>query len=125
MARRRQVDAARIVAKPPSVRDGTETTVTATEAQLHFGQIVDRALQDDVVVITRHNQPRVVLVSFDRYTALVSAKASALDTLNDEFDHLLANMQRPAARAAMHDAYGASSAQLGRAAVTEAKTRRR
>ena len=37
-------------------------TVTATEAQNEFGRVFDSAVRDQVVVITKHNTPRVVLL---------------------------------------------------------------
>jgi len=95
-------------------------TVTATEAQNEFGRVFDSAARDQVVVITKHNAPRVVLLSIDRYNALVGAGAAALDTLTSEFDTLLERMQSPTARAAMRTAFDASPRKLGEAAVAEA-----
>lgn len=110
-------------AAPPGRVD--QVTVTATEAQTQFGQILDSTTQDREVVITRHNSPRAVLMSMDRYRALVAAEAAALDTLTGEFDALLARMQTPAARAGVKGAFGASPRELGKAAVTAARKRGR
>jgi prevent-host-death family protein len=101
------------------------TTVTATEAQNEFGRVFDTALRDQVVVITKHNAPRAVLLSIDRYNALVGASAAALDTLTSEFDTLLERMQSSTARAAMQRAFNASPGKLGPMAVEEAKPRAR
>ena len=115
----------------PSARAAATTisdqplTVTATEAQNEFGRVFDSAVRDQVVVITKHNTPRVVLLSIDRYNALVAARAAALDTLTSEFDALLERMQSPTARAGMERAFNASSRELGEAAVAEAKPRAR
>ena len=115
----------------PSARAAATTisdqplTVTATEAQNEFGRVFDSALRDQVVVITKHNAPRVVLLSIDRYNALVAARAAALDTLTSEFDALLERMQSPTARAGMERAFNASPRELGEAAVAEAKPRAR
>lgn len=98
-----------------------QVTVTATEAQNQFGQILDSTSQDREVVITRHNSPRAVLMSMDRYRALVTAEAAALDTLTGEFDALLERMQTPAARTGVRRAFGASPRELGKAAVTAAR----
>lgn len=100
-------------------------TVTATEAQNEFGRVFDSAVRDHVVIITRHNAPRAVLLSIDRYNALVGAGAAALDTLAGEFDALLARMQSPKAQAGMRRAFGASPQELGQAAVAAAKPRGR
>ena len=100
-------------------------TVTATEAQNEFGRVFDSAVRDQVVVITKHNTPRVVLLSIDRYNALVAVRAAALDTLTSDFDALLERMQSPTARAGMLRAFKASSRELGEAAVAEAQPRAR
>jgi antitoxin Phd len=98
-------------------------TVTATEAQNEFGRVFDRAARDQVVVITKHNAPRVVLLSIERYNALVGAGAAALDTLTSEFDALLERMQSPTARAGMQQAFNASPKQLAAGAVAKAKSK--
>jgi antitoxin Phd len=121
-ARRRQ---------PVSVRDETRSvpgqaeriTVAATDAQNEFGRILEHAVQDRVVVITRHNAPRAVLMSFDRYTALTAAGATVLDTLTEEFDRLPDRLQAPGAQAGMRRAFAASPAELGQAAVAAATGR--
>lgn len=97
--------------------------VTATEAQNEFGRMLDTVAGDRVVVITKHNTPRAVLMSIDRYDALCGVEEAVLDTLTDEFDALLERMQTPAARTGMKRAFGASTAELGQAAVTAAKRR--
>ena len=100
-------------------------TVTATEAQNEFGRVFDSAARDRVVVITKHNAPRVVLVSIERYNALVGSGAAALDTLTSEFDALLERMQSPTARAGMQQAFNASPKQLAAGAVAKPKSKAR
>ena len=109
----------------PTTRSEEPVTVTATEAQNEFGRVFDTASRGQVVVITKHNAPRVVLLSIDRYNALVGASAAALDTLTSEFDALLERMQSSTARAAMQRAFNASPRKLGAMAVEEAKPRTR
>ena len=104
---------------------GESITVTATEAQNEFGSVLERAVGDRVVVITRHNAPRAVLLSIDRYNALTGAGAAVLETLSGEFDALLARMQTPTARAGMRKAFQSSAKQLGRAVVVAATARAR
>ncbi len=96
-------------------------TVTATEAQNEFGRVFESAVRGHVMVITRHNAPRAVLLSIDRYNALIGADAAALDTLTGEFDALLAGMQVPSVQAGMQRAFGASAQELGEAAVAAAE----
>jgi antitoxin Phd len=96
---------------------------TATEAKNKFGQILEKALHGDVVVITKHDAEKAVLISMEAFEALSRAPESRIDTLSAEFDTLLARMQGPAARQAMHLAFHASPKQLGKAAVAAARKR--
>jgi len=85
--------------------------------------VLDRVIQGGMVLITKHETPKAVLLSMEEYGALSRAAQTRLDTLNDEFDALLARMQTPKARAGMKAAFGASPKRLGKVAV--ASTRRR
>ena len=99
------------------------TSMTATDAKNEFGRALETVLQGGAVVITRHDTPKAVLISFQEYNALKSAGTAELDRLTSEFDTMLAAMQQPASRAAMKAAFGASPKQLGRAAVAAARKR--
>ena len=99
------------------------TSMTATDAKNGFGRALETVLQGGAVVITRHDAPKAVLISFQEYNALKGAGAAQLDRLTGEFDTMLAGMQRPASRAAMKAAFGASPKQLGRAAAAAARKR--
>jgi antitoxin Phd len=82
--------------------------ITATEAKNRFGDLLDSVLQGGMVLITKHETPKAVLLSMDEYGALARAMDARLDTLNGEFDELLARMQTAKARAAMKAAFNAS-----------------
>lgn len=97
--------------------------VTATEAKNSFGLLLEKAIQGDVVVITKHDSPKAVLISVDEYAALSGAPQAQIDSLSAEFDAMLHRMQRPGARRAMQNAFHASPKQLGRAAVAAARKR--
>ena len=97
-----------------------ESSVTATEAKNEFGRVLETVIQGGVVVITKHESPKAVLVGLDEFRALARARTSQLDTLRREFDALLARMQAPEARAGMRAAFDATPAELGRAAVAVA-----
>ena len=103
--------------------DKDRALVTATEAKNKFGRLLERAMQGGVVVITKHDAPKAVLISMDEYTALASAPESRINTLSAEFDSVLMRMQRPGARNAMQAAFHASPKQLGKAAVVAARKR--
>ena len=91
-----KIDKMAIMAKTRSV-----ATVPATAAKNQFGQWLDKAMQGEIVVITKHEVPKAVLLSMDEYTALAGAAQSALHTLSYEFDGLLMRMQGARARKAM------------------------
>ncbi len=99
------------------------THVSATDAKNEFGHVLDRVARGEAVVITRHEAPRAVIVSFDAYTALTNRAERALNTLSGEFDAAVARMQTPRARAALEAAFNASPARLGKAAVAAATAR--
>jgi len=96
---------------------------TATEAKNEFGRILDRALQGETVIITKHDAPRAVLISMDKFHALQQAPQLELNALSSEFDAMLLRMQSATARASMARAFNASSEQLGKAAVDAARKR--
>jgi prevent-host-death family protein len=96
---------------------------TSTVAKNEFGKILEIALRGRVVVITKHDTPKAVLVSLDDFNALTRAPEPTLDTLNGEFDAMLARMQTPKARAGMKAAFDASPKELGKAAVAAARKR--
>src|SRR6059058_549636 len=66
--------------------DKDRALVTATEAKNKFGRLLERAMQGGVVVITKHDAPKAVLISMDEYTALASAPESRINTLSAECD---------------------------------------
>jgi prevent-host-death family protein len=96
---------------------------TSTVAKNEFGRILEIALRGRVVVITKHDAPKAVLVSLDDFNALTGSVDMTLDTLSGEFDAMLTRMQGPKARAAMKAAYEASPKELGKAAVAAARKR--
>ena len=103
--------------------DKGRASVTATEAKNKFGRLLEKARQGGVVVITKHDQPKAVLISMEEYTALSNAPESRINTLSAEFDSLLMRMQRPGVRNSMEAAFHASPKQIGKAAVVAARKR--
>jgi antitoxin Phd len=99
------------------------SSVTATDAKKEFARMLEMVIQGGVVVITKHDAPKAVLLSVDEFNALAHAPSHKLDALSGQFDALLARMQTPKARAGMKAAFAASPKQLGRAAVAAARRR--
>jgi antitoxin Phd len=97
--------------------------ISATDAKNKLGELLDSVVRGGMVLITRHETPRAVLLSMEEYGALARVTQTRLDTLNDEFDALLARMQTPKARAGTRSAFNASPERLGEAAVAAARKR--
>ena len=107
----------------PGDRLASASSITATDAKNEFGRVLEQAIKGGIIVITKHDTPKAVLISVDEFKALSNANRSKLDTLSGEFDALLARMQTPRARAGMKAAFDASPVQLGKAAVAAARKR--
>jgi antitoxin Phd len=109
--------------RPPRARAVSALSVTATEAKNEFGRLFETAIAGRPVVITKHGTAKAVLMSKAGFDALSGIRDVDLDALSDEFDTMLARMQKSRARTAMRRAFAALPDELGRAAV--AATRRR
>ncbi len=96
---------------------------TATRAKNEFGRLLEKAIQGNLVVITKHHEPKAVLMSMGEFNNLSRLPETAINSLASEFDSLLARMQLPGTRKAMEAAFHASPKQLGRAALLAARKR--
>lgn len=101
------------------------TSISATTAKNEFGQMLDMVNAGRTVVITKHDAPKAVVMSFDEFKAITERESRKLNTLSDEFDALLEGMQGAKARAGLKAAFDATPERLGRAAVKAARKRRR
>jgi antitoxin Phd len=97
--------------------------ISATEAKNRFGDLLDSVLQGGMVLITKHETPKAILLSMEEYAALSRSTQTSLDVLNGEFDALLARMQTSKARAGMKAAFNASPRKLGKIPVAAARRR--
>jgi prevent-host-death family protein len=97
--------------------------VAATQAKNTFGELLERVIGSGPVAITRHDTPKAVLMSYEEFESLSSARAETLDALRSKFDGLLERMQTPEAKKGIRAAFNASPEALGRAAVEAAKRR--
>jgi antitoxin Phd len=99
---------------------------TATDAKNEFGRVLDAAISEGAVVITKHEAPKAVLLSLDEYEALAGRSSHELDELRAEFDAMFARMQtEDAARGmrGMRAAFDATPEEMGRAALAAARKR--
>lgn len=94
---------------------------SATEAKNSFGRVLDTAFSQGMVTITKRDRPTAVVLSIDAYQALLDAQRQPLDNLSHEFDALLDRMQASSVRSSMIDAFDATPAELGQAAVSQAR----
>jgi antitoxin Phd len=102
---------------------GHARSITATVAKNEFGRELEKVLHGGITVITKHDAPKAVLMSFEDFRQLSNAGRTKLDNLSGQFDALLGRMQKPQARSGMRAAFGASPRQLGQAAVAAARKR--
>ena len=52
----------------------------SSDVQQNFGEVVDRALLEDDVIVERYGTPRVAIVGYKRYQLLVEAERELLRT---------------------------------------------
>jgi prevent-host-death family protein len=102
---------------------GTPVTVTATEAKTRFGPLLETAIRGETVVITKHDVPKAVLLSIGEFESLGGSRPPDLKVLSEEFDGVLARLQRADRRKALRSAFDATPKQLGRLAVANQRRR--
>jgi prevent-host-death family protein len=117
-------DVRRAVASSRNVPDAQVEVgeYSATEARSGFAQVLETVSRRGLVVIHKQKAPKAVVLSFEDFQALVR-RPKPLDVLTETFDDLLAQMQKPAARAGMRRAFDASPEELGKLAVAAARKR--
>jgi len=89
-------------------------TTSATDFKQHVGRYLDVA-RTGPVVIEKQGRPTAVLLSVEEYEALSPSPSRLLDPLTEEFDALVARMQRREFERTMESAFAASPAQLAAA----------
>lgn len=96
-------------------------SVSATEAQNHFGEVLSRAAREGAVFIRKYDQPAAVLMSMDAYRDLRGRTDVDLDGLTREFEEMLVRLQTDEAAAATDALFEMGADELGRAAVRGAR----
>ncbi len=99
------------------------SSFSATDAKNEFGRLLEMVNAGRAVVITKHDTPKAVMVSYDEFKALAERGAHQLNSLKEEFDELLSSMQTSKARAGINAAFNVSPTQLGRTAVSAMRKR--
>jgi antitoxin Phd len=96
-------------------------SVSSTEAQNNFGDILDRVSSEGRIFITRYRKPQAVVLSIREYEALTDVEPVDLEALEAEFDSALAAMQSAEQTAGVDALFGSTSAELGAAALEAAR----
>lgn len=96
-------------------------SVSATEAQNHFGEVLSRAAREGAVFIRKYDRPAAVLMSMDAYRDLRGRTDVDLDGLTREFEEMLVRLQTDEAAAATDALFEMGADELGRAAVRGAR----
>lgn len=94
--------------------------VSATKLVAGMQKVTSAVMTHGAVVVTRHDEPAMVLMSIDRYLALEQAAEPDLDALTKQFDDMFTRMQGDEAAEAMESAFAMVPAELGKAAVRAA-----
>src|SRR5438093_770238 len=68
---------------------------SSTSLATGIGAITREVMKRGAAVITKHDEPVMVLISIERYAQLEKAAAPDLDALTDRFDAMYARMQAP------------------------------
>ncbi|CAN5246759.1 hypothetical protein BH24PSE2_BH24PSE2_20580 [soil metagenome] len=68
---------------------------SATDLARSVGEVTREVMKRGAAVITRHDEPIMVVLSVDRYLELEKAAAPNLEALSREFDAMYARMQAP------------------------------
>lgn len=95
--------------------------VDASVVKNKFGEVT-KMVAKGAIAISRYSRPELVIITAAEYVRLETARRAPLDHLTGQFDELVAKMQTAPAQKAVHALFGASSAELGRAAVKTAQS---
>lgn len=95
----------------------------ATRAKNSFSKLLQDVEKGSRVVVTKHESPSAVVVSYREYEALQAQTERALDRMRARFGTLVAGMQDPAFEQGMDTLFSSTPEELGQAAVQAARSR--
>lgn len=99
-----------------------DSTVSSTEAQNNFGDVLARVSREGRVFITRYHRREAVVLSMDAYADLIAEDPVDLDALEQDFEDMVKRMQSPEHSAAVDRLFTLTPERLGEAAVADAAT---
>lgn len=117
----------RTISEPdPAVVRATRglATFSATGLVNHIQKVTREVLSQGAALITKHNEPVMVLLSMEKYIRLETAATPNLDALTVQFDRMYARMQAPGVADKTIAALFRTPRQFGEVAKRAAKSRR-
>jgi prevent-host-death family protein len=106
---------------PPVGYGQLPVRMNATKVKNQMGQVLDKVMQGEIVLITRHETPKAAVIPMAEFEKLSRTTGERLSALGRRYDAMLARMQRPGARKGMKAAFDASPKQLAQAALRFAR----
>ena len=105
----------------PSPRVSELPTITATELKNSTADVFEQVAARRAVAVTRHDKPRIILLSVEQYEELTGGQPGWLGELHAKYRGMLDDMQGPEQRAAAERAFNATPEGLGEAALAGAR----
>jgi len=96
----------------------------ASTVKNKFRDVAEQAAKGPIA-ISRYNRPELVIMSAEDYVRLEKLRRAPLDALSGQFDELVTKMQTAKSQKAVQALFGATSADLGKAAVKAVKANAR
>jgi len=96
----------------------------ASTVKNKFRDVAEQAAKG-AIAISRYSRPELVIMPAEEYVRLEKLRRAPLDALTGQFDELVAEMQTSKSRKAVQALFGATPAELGRAALKAAKANAR
>lgn len=94
----------------------------ATRAKSSFSKVLQDVEKGARVVVTKHQSPSAVVVSYEEFEALQAQTERALDRMRARFGTLVAEMQAPAFEQGVDALFSSTPEELGQIAVQAARS---
>ena len=119
----KQAERDRTHVDPLGRRGQAPVRMNATKVKNQMGHVLDRVIQGEIVLITRHETPKAAVIPMAEFDKLSRPAGDRLGALSSKYDAMLARMQTAAARKGMKASFDASPKQLAQAALAFARRR--
>jgi prevent-host-death family protein len=92
----------------------------ASTVKNKFREVAEQAAKG-AIAISRYSRPELVIMTAEEYVRLEKLRRAPLDALTGQFDDLVAKMQTAKSQKAVQTLFGATPADLGKAALKAAR----